>query len=71
MHPEDIKACLRKRGITLRDLAFELNVTPSAITHVIRRDTKSKRIEALIAEKLELEPAQVWAGSQAGSVNAL
>jgi lambda repressor-like predicted transcriptional regulator len=66
MHPEDIKAALARQGIKLTALARELNVTPQAISQTLHRDKQScsRRIEAAIADKLELPVAQVFPDRQ-------
>ncbi|MGD1939866.1 MAG: helix-turn-helix domain-containing protein [Leptolyngbyaceae cyanobacterium] len=60
MHPEDIKAALRKRGTKLSCLARELDVTPTMITLVIRSERRSRRIEKEIARKLGLSLCEVF-----------
>lgn len=59
MHYEDIKAELRKRGLTLAHVAEELQITPSAVSHTLLRQ-RSHRIEALIADKIGLPLHEVW-----------
>ena len=59
MHSEDIKAALRKRGWTLADIAKELNICPSAVSHALTRQ-RSRRVEETIANKIGLPLQEVW-----------
>ena len=49
MHPEEIKAALRIKGITLVSLATELGLSRSMVTQVIHGYSRSKRVEDRIA----------------------
>jgi lambda repressor-like predicted transcriptional regulator len=62
MHPADIKAALARQGISLSTLAQELNVSPQAISQTLYRyaQSRSHRIEAAIAAKLELPIEHVF-----------
>jgi lambda repressor-like predicted transcriptional regulator len=62
MHPADIKAALARQGISLSILAQELSVSPQAISQTLYRYTqsRSRRIEAAIAAKLNLPVEQVF-----------
>jgi lambda repressor-like predicted transcriptional regulator len=62
MHPADIKAALARQGISLSTLAQELSVSPQAISQTLYRYTqsRSRRIEAAIAAKLNLPVEQVF-----------
>jgi lambda repressor-like predicted transcriptional regulator len=62
MHPADIKAALARQGISLSTLAQELNVSPQAISQTLYRyaQSRSRRIEAAIAVKLNLPVEQVF-----------
>jgi lambda repressor-like predicted transcriptional regulator len=62
MHPADIKAALARQGISLSTLAQELNVSPQAISQTLYRysQSRSRRIEAAIAAKLELPVEHVF-----------
>lgn len=55
MHPEDIKAELRKRRVTQARIARELKVSKQAVSNTILGRTRSGRIEKYIAEQLGLE----------------
>lgn len=51
LHREDIKAAIRKRGLTLEDVGKLLDppVTSQAVTNVLGRHSRSARIEGAIA----------------------
>lgn len=59
VHPEDIKAALRKKGYTLTAIASSLSVQPSAISHVLHK-RRSRRIEKAIAKALGTRPNLLW-----------
>ena len=60
MHPEDIKAALRKRGSSLAAVARTLGVTTSCAAMVIWPGKRSRRVEAEIARVLEMDPLEIW-----------
>lgn len=60
MHHEDIKAHLRKRGISLKKLADELEINASTISIIIRRHRVSERVERAIALKLDMPLHEVF-----------
>lgn len=62
MHPEDIKAALRKTGTTATSLARGLGVSDAAIYYVIHSRRRSIRIARRICEIARLDPEQVWPG---------
>lgn len=55
-----IRSKLVALGITNRSIADELDVTPAAITRVIKDQSKSARIRQAIADKLGTTPAKLW-----------
>ena len=57
---EKIKYWLRLKGVSLAQIARELNVTPTTVTTVSQGTTRSRRIEAAIAEHLGMTPARLW-----------
>lgn len=59
MHPEDIKAAIRKKGITLAELATRANVSKQAVSAAIERRS-SERVDQLIANFIGLKPHQIW-----------
>lgn len=63
---ERIKMRLRLAGSSLACVARELGVAATTVTSVSQGARRSRRIEALIAEKLGLHPAQLWPERYAG-----
>jgi len=59
MHPEDIKAALRKQGVTQAKLAEQLNVDESTVSQIIH-SRRSRRIEKAIARVLKSKPEVLW-----------
>jgi lambda repressor-like predicted transcriptional regulator len=60
MHPEEIKAALRIRGITLTALASELCLSRSMVTQVVHGRARSRRVEARIADLLGKPASALW-----------
>ena len=60
MHPEEIKAALRIKGITLVALAQDLNLSRSMVTQVIHGYARSQRVEERIAKALGKPVASIW-----------
>lgn len=60
MHPEEIKAALRIKGITLVALATELGLSRSMVTQVIHGYARSKRVEDRIATALGKPVSAIW-----------
>lgn len=59
MHVEDIKAGLRKQGVTLTELAERLNVTPGTVS-IVLKNRRSARIEQAVAELLNIPLSRIW-----------
>lgn len=59
MHPEDIKAEIRKRGGTLAMLARSAGVSTQALSAALTART-SERLERHIASFLSLTAQQIW-----------
>jgi lambda repressor-like predicted transcriptional regulator len=57
---ERIKMRLRLAGSSLADVARELGVAGTTVTCVSQGYRRSRRIEATIAEKLGVRPADLW-----------
>jgi len=57
-HPEDIKAAIRKRGITLTDLARRNDLDPSTVIQACHRPLYAG--ERVIAEFLGVPATQIW-----------
>jgi lambda repressor-like predicted transcriptional regulator len=60
MHPEEIKAALRIKGVTLTALASELGLSRSMVTQVIYGYARSKRVEERIAQLLGKSISAIW-----------
>ena len=59
MHPEDIKAEIRKRGYSLTELAEINGLAKQSISEAIRMRS-SARAEKVIAELLEMKAREIW-----------
>ncbi|MBN8999077.1 MAG: helix-turn-helix domain-containing protein [Rhizobiales bacterium] len=57
-HPEDIKAMIRKRGLTLEALSQRLGYSRVVVGVALRRPWPA--VEAGIAPFLGVAPAQLW-----------
>lgn len=60
MHPEQIKAELRMKGITLTALADECDVSRSMVTQVIYGVAKSQNIAKRISEIIGKPVGTLW-----------
>lgn len=60
MHPEQIKAALRMRGVTPAVIADELGVAHSSISQVISGRAQSARIKEHIARAIDLPVSKIW-----------
>lgn len=58
LHPEDVKAAIRKRGTTLTALAHEHGYDASAIGLALRRPWPA--VEAIIARAIGATPQAIW-----------
>jgi Ner family transcriptional regulator len=59
VHPEDIKASLRKKGSSLTAIARDLGLAVSTVSHVLV-DARSRRVERRIAKVLGTTPSAIW-----------
>lgn len=59
MHPEDIKAAMRKAGTPPSALSARLGLNPSTVGLVIRREC-SARVQAEIADIIGIPPQAIW-----------
>jgi lambda repressor-like predicted transcriptional regulator len=62
MHPEDIKAELRKAGSSQTRIARTLKVSHTTVAHVIHGRTKSRRIALEIARVTGKSLDDLWPG---------
>ncbi|GHU37799.1 hypothetical protein AGMMS50256_36200 [Betaproteobacteria bacterium] len=60
MHPEEIKAALRMRGVTQAVLAEKLKVSRAHVSMVIAGVNTSKRVEALISKIIGKPVKEIW-----------
>ncbi len=60
MHPEEIKAAMRMKGITPTALADELGVANSSVSQVISGRATSARIAARIAQIVGKPVGTIW-----------
>jgi lambda repressor-like predicted transcriptional regulator len=51
---------LKEAGSSLKDVADELGVTPGFVTKVSQGWNVSRRVEAEIALRLKIDPAEIW-----------
>jgi lambda repressor-like predicted transcriptional regulator len=63
LHPEDIKAALRKKRVTQKAIADELHVSETVINLVINDRSRSRRIAQYIADKIGKPVDEIWPGS--------
>jgi lambda repressor-like predicted transcriptional regulator len=62
MHPEDIKAELRKKGSSQTKVAVSLGVNRTTVHMVIYGGTKSERIAKAIADVIGKDRSEIWPG---------
>lgn len=62
MHPEDIKAELRKKGSSQTKVANALEVNRTTVHMVIYGGCKSERIAKAIAEIIGKDRSEIWPG---------
>lgn len=57
-HTEDIKAAVRKTGVTLSELAVKHGRARTSMSMVLRHPWPA--IERIIADQLQMEPRAIW-----------
>ena len=62
MHPEDIKAAIRKSGSTSAEIAYALGVSRTVVSYIIHGRSNSARIARRICEVTGLTAEQLWPG---------
>lgn len=60
MHPEQIKAAMRAKGVSLAALADELGVTASSVSQVVSGRSVSARIRSRIAQISGIPSDALW-----------
>ena len=60
MHPEQIKAMLRMKGITLTALADELRLSRSMVSQVVCGYSRSQRVQERIAQIIGRPARAIW-----------
>lgn len=60
IHPEDIKAALRKRGITLASLSRQHGYTANAVGLVLHGRRNSAPLRRIIATALGKPEREIW-----------
>lgn len=58
-NPEDIKAAVRKRGVSMAALAEANGVSPQILSLALRA-TISERAENIIADFIGMPPGKIW-----------
>lgn len=59
MHPEDIKAAVRKTGFSLASLAREKGMNKQTLSLAIQARV-SEKAERVIADCIRMDPADIW-----------
>jgi putative transcriptional regulator len=60
MHPADIAAALKRRGLSQSDVARELQISRPSVGDIIHGRGRSARVERVIADKLGLPLYVIW-----------
>lgn len=60
MHPEDIKAALRKQRSSQAKIARQLGVNQTTVHNVIYGGCKSERIAKAIADVIGVDRSVIW-----------
>ena len=60
MHPADIQAALKKKGIRQKEIARDLGVSEMAVSIVVRKIMVSDRIMRAVAERIERDPHVIF-----------
>jgi lambda repressor-like predicted transcriptional regulator len=66
MHPEDIKAALRKKGSGQTDVARRLGVSQTTVFLVIHGKAKSRRVAKKISQVVGVPVQALWPGQYTG-----
>lgn len=60
MHPADIQAELKKRGITQKQIALELEVSEFHVSAVINKERPSDRVMRAVAQAIGRDHREVF-----------
>lgn len=60
LHPEDVKAALRKKHGTLSAFSWKIGKTPTDIYSTFYRPGYSIPVERAVANELGLQPQDIW-----------
>jgi len=60
MHPADIQAALKKKGIRQKEIARDLGVSEMAVSIVVRKIMVSDRIMRAVAERIDRDPHVIF-----------
>ena len=60
MHPADIQALIKKKGLTQKKIARRLGKSDMAVHNVIHKKAVSNPIMTGMAELLGKKPEQIW-----------
>ncbi|WP_428153836.1 helix-turn-helix domain-containing protein [Brevundimonas sp.] len=55
-----VRTALKKRGLSMTDIARSLAVTPTTVCMVSRGSGRSRRIEQAIGDAIGFRPAEIW-----------
>ncbi|WP_303713518.1 helix-turn-helix domain-containing protein [Brevundimonas naejangsanensis] len=55
-----IRTALKKRGLSMTDIARRLDVTPTTVCMVSRGAGRSRRVEQAIADAIGFGPHEIW-----------
>lgn len=68
MHHEDIKAEIRKAGLSCAKVAAELELSRGTVSQVVQGKARSRRVALFIAGVLGKPPSAIWPGQYAAKV---
>ena len=60
MHPADIQAALKRKGITQKEIAEDLKVSEMAVSLVVNQIMVSDRLMRAIADRVEKDPLVIF-----------
>ena len=60
MHTADIQAELKKRNLTQKMIADELEIKPISVSNVVSRKSISSRVMCYVAKRIGRDPREVF-----------